>query len=53
MVEYFGEKLGGFVFTEKGLGSILWFTLCETTNYLRRCAFHRTNDSEESVYAQS
>ena len=37
MVEYFGEQLNGFAFTERGLGAELWLALRQAADHLRRC----------------
>ena len=36
MVEYFGEQLEGFVFSENGWGAKLWVAVCEASHYLWR-----------------
>ncbi len=43
MVEYFGEALGGFLFTEKSMGTVIWNTLCKTTGYLGRCISQKSD----------
>ncbi len=44
MVEYFGEMLDGFAFTQKWLGSELWIALRKATNYIWRCSATRPYD---------
>ncbi len=44
MVEYFGEQLDGFIFTQARLGTELRITLCQTTHHLWRCSTSSTDD---------
>ena len=37
MVEYFGELLEGFAFSQIWMGTKLWKQMCKTTNYIWRC----------------
>ncbi len=37
MVEYFGESLAGFLFTEKSVGTVIWYKMCKAAYHMGRC----------------